>query len=122
MAEWKNVTNHFTEEERHYRGTYLEICEVMDDEIEVSWFSSDDDNEPGQIYMSFGIMYGISYVSNADAEAQRDEMKREIAEEHEQNNEPSSDFINSFAAKYKLTIENSLFNETELMESLLNMF
>ena len=122
MAEWKNVTNHFTEEERHYRGTYLEICEVMDDEIEVSWFSSDDDNEPGQIYMSFGIMYGISYVSNADAEAQRDEMKREIAEEHEKNNEPSSDFINSFAAKYKLTIENSLFNETELMESLLNMF
>ena len=34
--EWKNVTEHFTEEERHYNRKYLEIDEVYDDVVEVS--------------------------------------------------------------------------------------
>ena len=31
MGNWRNVTNTFSEERRHYRDTYLEICEVYDD-------------------------------------------------------------------------------------------
>lgn len=38
MCNWVNVTDTFTEEQRHYRNTYLEICEVLDDKIEVSFF------------------------------------------------------------------------------------
>ena len=48
--EWKNVTEHFTEEERHYNGKYLEIDEVYDDVAEVSLFSSNDDTY--EIYIS----------------------------------------------------------------------
>ena len=51
--EWKNVTKHFTEEERQYNGKYLEIDEVYDDVVEVSLFSAKDDIY--EIYISFGI-------------------------------------------------------------------
>ena len=67
-------------------------------------------------------MYGISYVDDSDAESQREQMKKEIEKEHEKNNEPSGDFINSFCRKYDLTITNSLFNETDLMERLMELF
>ena len=57
--EWKNVTKHFTEEERQYNGKYLEIDEVYDDVVEVSLFSAK--NDIYEIYISFGIMCGISH-------------------------------------------------------------
>ena len=31
MKEWKNVTDSFSEEQRHYKNTYMEICEVFDE-------------------------------------------------------------------------------------------
>ena len=113
---WQNVTSNFTEDERHYRDTYLEISEIYGDTIECSLFSREDG--PYEIYVSFGIMYGISYVDADKAEQTREEMKKEIAEEYEKNTEPSDDFINSFAKRYKLQIENSLFNEDEVMQAL----
>lgn len=40
MGNWRNVTNTFSEERRHYSNTYLEICEVYDEAVEVSVFSA----------------------------------------------------------------------------------
>ena len=122
MAEWRDVTDTFSEDERHYNGTYMEKCEVLGDDIEVSYFSPDTSDRQGELYVSFGIMYGISYVDDSDAESQREQMKKEIEKEHEKNNKPSGAFINSFCRKYDLTITNSLFDETALMERLMELF
>lgn len=35
MAEWKDVTDCFSERERHYNGTYLEQSQVYDDKVEL---------------------------------------------------------------------------------------
>ena len=43
MNQWKNVTGFFSEEDRYYKNTYLEISEVYDEKIEVSLFSSEED-------------------------------------------------------------------------------
>ena len=51
MESWKNVTNTFSEKRRHYRNTYLEICEVYDEAVEVSVFSSE--SQPYEIYVSY---------------------------------------------------------------------
>ena len=40
MGNWRNVTNTFSEERRHYSNTYLEICEVYDEVVEVGVFSA----------------------------------------------------------------------------------
>nr|WP_300836768.1 hypothetical protein [uncultured Acetatifactor sp.] len=60
MNQWVNVTDTFSESQRHYKNTYLEICEVFDEVVELRLFSSEED--PYEIYFSFGIMYGIVYV------------------------------------------------------------
>lgn len=41
MESRKNVTNTFSEKRRHCMNTYLEICEVYDEAVEVSVFSSE---------------------------------------------------------------------------------
>lgn len=55
MAEWKNVTDTFSEEQRYYNGKYLEIDEVYNDEVEVSVFSADD--EPYEIYFKLYMSF-----------------------------------------------------------------
>ena len=104
---WKNVTDVFSESERHYNGKYLEICEVYDNLVEVNLFSSQDDLD--EIYMSFGRFYGIVYVEREKAAALRDEIKKVLIEEYKVNKEPSGEFINSFANKYKVCIPNDMF-------------
>ena len=99
---WKNVTDTFTERERHYNGKYLEICEVYGDEIEVSLFSNPEDLY--EIYMSFGIFYGITYVDKGKANILRQEIKMALVEEYKANKEPSDDFINSFGEKYEVCL------------------
>ena len=42
MGNWRNVTDTFSEERRYYSNTYLEICEVCDEAVEVSVFSAVD--------------------------------------------------------------------------------
>ena len=115
---WKDVTDTFSDERRHYHNTYMEICEVLGETIEISLFSSEEDL--WEIYVSFGPMYGISYADVENAWEIREQMKHEIAEEYEKNKEkPSDSFINPFAEKYKLTIENSIFDEGLLMDTLM---
>ncbi len=115
--EWKNVTNYFSEERRHYKNTYLEIDYVADDKIEVSLFSSKDDLY--EIYVNFGIMFGIVYVEEKDAYETYYEIKDKIEEEYIKNKEPSDEFINEFGEKYKICLPNDLFFD---LDKLFDMF
>lgn len=38
MYQWVNVTDTFSGSQRYYKNTYLEICEVFDEVVEVSLF------------------------------------------------------------------------------------
>lgn len=42
MLKWENKTDTFAEEQRYYKNTYLEICEVYDEFLEASIFSAMD--------------------------------------------------------------------------------
>ncbi|MDD3229817.1 MAG: hypothetical protein PHE09_11435 [Oscillospiraceae bacterium] len=107
MSKWRNVTESFSEEQRHYKNTYLEIDEVYDEMVEVSLFSSKTDSY--EIYISYGRMYGIVYVPPEDAVSRREEIKNVLAEEYEKKNEPTSEFINKFAEKYHLQLPVDIF-------------
>jgi len=37
---WRDVTDCFSESQRHYRGTYMEMDEVYNESVEVSLFSA----------------------------------------------------------------------------------
>ena len=109
---WKDVTNNFTEEQRHYKNTYLEIDYVGDDKIEVSLFSSKDDLY--EIYVNFGIMYGIVYVEEKDAYKIYYEIKDVIEEEYKKNKGPSDIFINEFGKKYGICLPSDLFFDFDM--------
>ena len=80
----------------------MEIDEVYD-QIEVSLFSSETDLY--EIYVSYGIMYGIIRVERDKAWELREEIKRVFEIDYKQNGEPSDEFINTFAEKYHLQLE-----------------
>ncbi len=120
MEQWVNVTDTFSESRRHYKNTYLEICEVFGGEVEVSLFSSED--APYEIYFSFGIMYGIVYAEREEADAKREQMKADLEQEYLKNKEPSDEFINSFAKKFDVCLPSDvLFDEDALMKALLDI-
>lgn len=120
MNQWVNVTNTFSESQRHYKNTYLEICEVIDEVVEISLFSSVD--KPYEIYFSFGIMYGIVYAEKENAYEKREQMKLDLEEEYCKNKKPSSEFIDSFAKKYNVCLpSDTLFDEDALMDAFLNI-
>lgn len=114
---WENVTEHFTEEERHYNGKYLEIDEVYDDVVEVSLFSCDDDLY--EIYISYGIMCGIIYVEEEKAYHLHEEIKELLAKEYKKNKEPTDKFMNEFHKKYNICLPNDLFFDAK---DLFNLF
>ena len=111
MKEWKNVTDSFSEEQRHYKNTYMEICEVYDEVVEVSLFSSRTD--PYEIYFSYGYMYGIIYVEKEDADAKREEIKKELQAEYRKSREPSDEFVNSFTKKHHVCFPNDIVFDTD---------
>lgn len=111
--EWRNVTHTFTEEQRHYKETYLEICEVYDEKVEVSLFLASD--APCEIYVSYGRMYGIIYVEKEEADSKREEIKKELERECQKYEEPTGEFINAFARKYGLCLPNDVFYDTEAL-------
>ena len=55
-------------------NTYLEICEVYDEAVEVSVFSSE--SQSYEIYVSYGRMYGIIYSNAEEAYAKLEEIKK----------------------------------------------
>ena len=115
--EWKDVTNHFTEEERQYNDKYLEIDEVYDEVVEVSLFYSNDDIY--EIYISYGIMCGIIYVEKEKAHNLREEIKEVLAKEYQTNKEPTDKFIERFSNKYEISIPDDLFFDAK---NLFNLF
>lgn len=116
---WKDVTESFSEKERHYKNTYLEIDEIFDD-LEVSLFSSVD--EPYEIYTHYGIMDGIIYTNQEHAYALREEVKQVLEKEYLKTKEPSSKFIDEFAKKYHLCLPNDLYFDTDaLFEAMLKI-
>lgn len=107
---WKDVTNYFSEEQRHYKDTYLEICEVLDDAIEVSLFSRD--SGLYEIYVSYGIMHGIVYEEADKAYQKREEIKKLLENDYKVNKEPTDEFIQNFHDKYKIALPFDLFFDT----------
>ncbi len=107
--EWRNVTETFSEEERHYKNLYLEECEVLDGEVEVSLFLADSPADDNEIYFSFGIFYGIVYVSTDEARDKFETIRRELEDEKRENGAPSSDFINSFCERYGVDLPSDMF-------------
>lgn len=107
MEKWKNVTDTFSEESRHYKNTYLEICEVYDDAVEVSVFSSE--SQPYEIYVSYGRMHGIIYSNAEDAYAKLGEIKKVLEEEYKENKEPTTEFVETFVEKYQLKLPLDIF-------------
>ncbi|MDO4340197.1 MAG: hypothetical protein Q4C91_19265 [Eubacteriales bacterium] len=112
MAEWKNVTEYFSEEQRHYKGKYLEIDEVYDEEVEVSVFSAIE--EPYEIYFNYDIFHGIVYAEKENVYEIRDEMKRELQAEYEKNKKVTNEFINEFAEKYDVCLPADIFFDFDL--------
>lgn len=104
MESWKNVTNTFSEKRRHYMNTYLEICEVYDEAVEVSVFSSE--SQPYEIYVSYGRMYGIIYSNAEDAYVKLEEIKKVLEKEYK---EPTTEFIKTFVEKYQLELPQDTF-------------
>lgn len=102
MHTWRDVTRTFSEDRRHYKDTYLEIDEVYNDEVEVSLFSRQEG--PYEIYLSYGCLHGIIYVGADEADAKREEVKKEIAQEYEKHREPTDMFIDSFCKKHKVSL------------------
>lgn len=117
--EWRNVTDCFTEDQRHYNGKYLEIDEVYDEVVEVSLFSS----ETGlyEIYISFGNMVGIIYAEKEKAYDMREEIKKAFEEEYKKNKEPSGKFVDEIDEKYGICLPDDLFFDLN-MEDLFKMF
>lgn len=107
LNNWKNVTGIFSEEDRHYKNTYMEINEVYDEVLEVSLFSSKEG--PYELYFSYGIFYGIIYVDAKKAESKREEIKKELKQAYQKHKEPTSEFINSFSDKHTVSLPNDIF-------------
>ena len=111
MGVWKDVTDFFSEDERYYKDTYLEITEVYGDEIEVSLFSSKD--EPHEIYFSYGIFYGIIYVDGKKAHSKREEVKNELVKEYQKHKEPTGEFMKEFCKKHEVYRPNDILFDTK---------
>lgn len=107
MGKWRDVTDTFSERQRHYKNTYLEIDEVYDETVEVSLFSSVEG--PYELYISYGKMYGIIYVDPGDAKAKREEVKKELAAAYDKHKEPTGEFINEFSRKHQVQLPNDIF-------------
>ena len=121
---WIDKTNTF--EERNWKDKYLEICEVLDDKIEVNLYSCKDINNY-EIYVSYGVMYGIVYTHKDNAKSLREEIKKVIYEDYIKNgyseDMPTDEFINKFHKKYNIQIPSEIFfDENEFMNNMMNLF
>ncbi|HIR12298.1 MAG TPA: hypothetical protein IAB31_00030 [Candidatus Choladousia intestinavium] len=112
MAEWRNVTEEFSERQRHYNGKYLEVDEVYDEAVEVSVFSAF--GEPYEIYFNYDIFHGIVYAEKERVYEVRDEMKRELQEEYEKNKEATDEFMKKFCRKYDVCLPDDLYFNFDL--------
>lgn len=121
---WIDQTDTF--ERRDWKDKHLEICETLDDEIEVNLYSRDD-IENYEIYVSYGVMYGIVYVHKDKAWDLREEIKKVIYDDYLKNgydpDMPSAEFINSFGEKYHICIPTDIFfDEEAVIQHMMDLF
>lgn len=121
---WIDKTNTF--EKREWKDKYLEICEVLDDKIEVNLYSCEDINNY-EIYVSYGVMYGIVYAHKDKAIELREEIKKVIYDDYIKNgystDMPTDEFINEFHKKYNIQIPYDMFfDEREFMNKMMELF
>ena len=121
---WIDKTNTF--EKREWKDKYLEICEVLDDKIEVNLYSCEDINNY-EIYVSYGVMYGIVYAHKDKAIELREEIKKVIYDDYIKNgyskDMPTDEFINEFYKKYNIQIPYDMFfDEREFMNKMMELF
>ena len=112
MKSWNNVTGTFSDKQRHYKNMYLETCEVYDEILEVSLFSSIVDSY--EIYFSYGKFYGIIYVEKENAVEKYETVKNELELEYRQHKVPTATFINEFAKKNRVSLPNDVFVDFQL--------
>ena len=112
MKRWRNVTETFSNKQRHYKNMYLEICEVYDEILEVSLFSSIVDSY--EIYFSYGIFYGIIYIEKENAVEKYETVKNELELEYRQHKDPTATFINEFAEKNRVCLPNDVFFDFQI--------
>lgn len=110
LYKWENVTDYFSEAQRHYKNTYMEINEVFDEKVEVSLFSSKEGSY--EIYFSYGIFYGIIYVDAENADSKCEEIKKELSLEYQKHKEPTREFINSFCEKHEVCFPSDILIDT----------
>ena len=91
---------------------YLETCEVFDEILEVSLFSSL--VESYEIYFSYGIFYGIIYVEKENAVEKYETVKNELELECRKHKNPTTAFINEFAEKNKVSMPSDIFFDFHL--------
>ena len=118
---WIDKTDDF--ETRDWKDKHLIQCEVLDDKIEVNLYSRADINNY-EIYVNYGIMYGIVYAHKDNAEELREEIKDVIYNDYITNgysdDMPSDDFIHKFSEKYNICIPNDIFfDEEEFMKKMM---
>ena len=128
---WKNKIDTFTEKQRHWRGKYLETCEVLNEEHEVNIYSCDDINNY-EIYVNYGKMYGIIYVPQSKAQSLKEEIKQVLFDDYMSHNQykgmdrddyPNSKFINDFQKRFGLDIPlDMFFDSNALMDSMIDAF
>lgn len=121
---WIDKTDTF--EKRQWKDKYLEICEVLDDKIEVNLYSCEDINNY-EIYVNYGVMYGIVYVHKDNAIKLKEEIKSVIYKDYMKNgyseDMPTDEFISDFNKKYNIQIPNDIFfDEEEFMNKMMNLF
>ena len=112
MKSWNNVTGTFSDKQRHYKDMYLETCEVFDEILEVSLFSSTVDSY--EIYFSYGKFYGIIYVEEENSAEKYETVKNELERESRKRKNPTAAFINEFAEKYSVSLPNDIFFDFQL--------
>lgn len=105
---WEDVIDNFSEEQRHYNGKYLEISEVYDNSVEIQLYSHP--YKDFEIYLNYGKMFGVIFISKEIAYERYQEVKNELEKEILKNGiKPSNIFINEFCKKYDVTIPNDIF-------------
>ena len=107
---WIDKTDTF--DNRFWKDKYLEICEILDDKIEVNLYSCDD-IENYEIYVNYGVMYGIVYVHKNNAETLREEIKKVIYDDYIKNgysdDMPSDEFMENFHDNYNICLPYDIF-------------
>jgi hypothetical protein len=112
MKSWNNVTGTFSDKQRRYKNMYLETCEVYDEILEVSLFSSTVDSY--EIYFSYEEFYGIIYVEKENAVEKYEAVKNELELEYRQHKNPTATFINEFGERNKVSLPDDLFYNFDL--------